>query len=290
MDDRTGAFEPYTLAADLLELREICAGFFERVAADDWARPTERRPEAWTLHETLAHLTATAAGLNQLITATLEDTPGPFAGRDLQRSDLKAYNREALDAFTPHSSTELVDLFLSELSAAARTAARLEEPALSAKVAIPFYHTDPTIAQTLAIQLVHPGIVHAAQVAVGQRAQPLWNYYRPGLMRRQLTRLFLNMALAYRPERAGDVHATISFTVNGKGGGSWHISVAPELARAYVGKAEKPNVALTFASAELFCKTLAVRTPIWRNIVLRRIRVSGDLRLAQRFSTFFAPT
>ncbi len=290
MEDRTGAFEPYTLAADLLELREIYAGFFERVAEDDWARPTERRPEAWTLHQTVAHLAATAIGLNQAITATLEGMPGPFAGRDLQRSELKAFNQEALDAIVEHTDAELVEMLLGALSEAARIAARTEEPVLSQPIAMPFYHSNPTIAQTLAVQLVHAGIVHGAQVAVGPRAQPIWTYYRPGFMRRQLTRLLLNMALTYWPERAGDLHATISFTVNGKGGGSWYLSVAPELARAYMGKADKPTVALTFASAELFCKVITYRTRIVRNLMLRRIRVNGDLGLAQRFTGYFTPT
>jgi hypothetical protein len=290
MDDRSGAFEPYTLAADLLEVREIYAGHFERFTADDWARPTERRPEAWTLHETVAHLAAVAIGLNQAIDATLEGTPGPLTGRNLQRSDLKTFNREALDALAPQTSADLVALLLDAMSAAARTAARLEASTLATPVEMPFYHTNPTIAQMLGIQLVHPGLVHGAQVAVGQRAQPIWNFYRPGLMRRQLTRFFMNMALVYWPERAGDLHATISFTVNGKGGGSWYISVAPELARAYMGKAEKSTVALTFASAELFCKALTYRTSLWRNVLLRRIRVSGDLGLARSFPRYFLPT
>lgn len=290
MDDRTGAFEAYTLAADLLELREIYAGYFERVAADDWARPTERRPEAWTLHHTVAHLAATATGLNQAIAAALAGAPGPLAERALQREDLKAYNQEALAALAGQSDAELVALFLGALAEAARIAARSEEAALAQQIDIPFYQTNPTIAQTLGIQLVHAGIIHAAQVAIGQRAQPIWNFYRPGLMRRQLTRFFTNMALVYWPERAGDLHATINFTVNGKGGGSWYVSLAPELARAYVGKADKPTLSLTFAGAELFCKMLTYRTSIWRNVLLRRIRVSGDLGLAQRFTGYFTPT
>lgn len=290
MDDRTGAFEPYTLAADLLELREMYAGYFERLSPEDWLRPTERRPAAWTLHQTVAHLVALASGLNQAIDAALAGVPGPLEGRDWQRGDLKAFNTESLEALTPHSSGELTALFLSALSDAARTAARLEEPLLGIPVPLPFYHTNPTIAQALAIQLVHAGIIHAAQVAVAPRAQPIWNFYRPGLMRRQLTRLFMNMALVYWPERAGDLHATVNVTVNGKGGGSWYLSMAPELARAYMGKAEKANAAITFASAELFCKMLTYRTSLWRNVLLRRIRVSGDLGLARRFPTFFAPT
>jgi hypothetical protein len=161
---------------------------------------------------------------------------------------------------------------------------------LSQRITMPFYHTPPTIAQALAIHLVHMGIAHAAQVVVNSKAQPIWNFYRPGLMRRQITRFFMNMALVYWSERAGDLHATISITINGKGGGSWYLSIAPELARSYVGKAEKPTAALTFASAELFCKALTFRTRLWRHILTGKIRARGDLNLASNFPQYFSPT
>ncbi|NTW97529.1 MAG: hypothetical protein HGB28_03155, partial [Oscillochloris sp.] len=95
-DDRIGAFAAYTIAADLLKLREIYAGYLMRITDDAWARRTERRACGWTLLETLAHLDAISGMFNTSVELALASQPIIVPGITT-RSDLRAANRAAID-------------------------------------------------------------------------------------------------------------------------------------------------------------------------------------------------
>ncbi len=288
LEDRIGAFTSYTLAADFLELREIYAGTFERTKEEDWGRRTDRRAEGWTRRQALAHVDAMAALYNQVIEAGLEGRPVSVPGME-QRADLKAVNQAAIEEHAERPVADLVDSFLGSLERAARLAASLEVEQLGRLVPVPFFGTPPTVAELFGGSLAHAGIVHGAQLALG-RARPIWIFYQPGMMRRQLTRFMHMLGLTYWPERGGELHATVGFNIEGQGGGSWFVRVGPEGGTGKIGVARTTDVSFWFASADLFCKVITYQAPVWRAIALRRLRVGGNLRLARRLPALFAPT
>lgn len=288
LEDRIGAFTSYTLAADFLELREIYTGTLERIEPAAWSRRTERRPAAWTLRQTLAHVTAVAETYNAAITAGLEGRPVEIPGFSTRR-DLKSANMAALAARTALGPEELSAAFLAALDEAARLVAPLEAEHLGRVVPVPFFDGLPTLAELFGCSLAHAGIVHGAQMTA-VRSRPIWIFFQPGLMRRQLTRFFHNLGLAYWPERGGDLHATIAFNVAGQGGGSWFVRARPEGGHGRIGVARTRDVSFDFASADLLCRVFTFQTRPWRAILTRGMRVSGNLRLAARLPQLFTPT
>lgn len=288
LEDRIGAFTSYTLAADFLELREIYTGTFERLKEEEWGRRTERRPEGWTRRQALAHVDAVAHTYNRAIEAGLEGRPVEIAGLT-ERSELKAANQAAIEARAATPVAELVASFLGALEEAARLVATLEAEGMGRLVPVPFFGTTPTVAELFGCSLAHAGIIHGAQLALA-RARPIWIYFQPGMMRRQITRFIHNFALAYWPERGGDLHATLGFNVAGQGGGSWLVRVGPGGGVGKIGLARTNDVTFSVAGADLFCQLMTYQTPVWRALALRQLRVSGNLRLARRLPELFKPT
>lgn len=288
LEDRIGAFTSYTLAADFLELREIYAGTFERMKEEEWGRRTERRPEGWTRRQALAHVDAVAHTYNRAIEAGLEGRPVEVAGM-AQRSDLKAANQAAIEARAELPVADLAASFLGALEGAARLAATLEADGMGRLVPVPFFGTTPTVAELFGCSLAHAGIIHGAQLALA-RSRPIWIYFQPGMMRRQITRFIHNFALAYWPERGGGLHATIGFNIAGQGGGSWFVRVGPGGGVGKIGLARTNDVTFTVAGSDLFCKLMTYQTSVWRPLALRQLRVSGNLRLARRLPELFRPT
>ncbi len=288
IEDRIGAFTAYTLAADLLELSTILTGTFERISEEAWGQRTDRRAEGWTRRETLAHVTAVASFYKMAIEHGLAGEPVHVDGME-RREDLKTFNRAVIDSYAETPVDELTNLCLSSLTDTARIVAPLGAESLGRQVAVPVFGAPPTIAELVGSSLAHMGIVHGAQLAIN-RAHPLWIYFRPGLMRRQITRFVHMFGLAYWPERGGELNATVAINIKGQGGGSWVIRVNPEGGRGRIGVARTIDVNYTFASADLFCQVLTYQTQIWRQLLLRRLRVSGNLGLARRLPAFFMPT
>ncbi|RRR69110.1 MAG: hypothetical protein EI684_16555 [Candidatus Viridilinea halotolerans] len=288
LEDRIGAFTAYTLASDLLELREIFAGSFERIKAEDWQRRTERRAEGWTRRQALAHVAAVTQAYNQVITAALAGESIVIPGLN-ERTDLKAFNQAAIEARAELPIEELVNSFLDALSDAARLVAPLSMEEMVRHVTLPHLSSAPTIGEIFGSALAHAGIIHGAQLAAA-RARPIWIYFQPGMMRRQITRFVHLLALNYWPERGGDLHATIAINIAGQGGGSWLIRVSPAGAHGKIGRARTNDVTFSFHNADLFCRLLTFQTQGWRPFLLRRLRIQGQLSLARRIPNFFMPT
>lgn len=286
LEDRIGAYTSYTLAADFLELREIFAGGFERIKEEDWARRVDRRSGAWTMRQALAHVEAAAHRFNAAITAGLEGRPVSIPGMD-QREDLNAVNQAAVEARADIPVPELCESFLGALEGAARLAAPLEAEHLGRLVEVPFYSSVPTVAELFGSSLAHAGILHGAQLATS-RSRPIWIFFQPGMMRRQLTRFFHMLGLAYLPQRGGDLHATFGFHAEGQGGGSWTVRISPQGGHGKIGVPRTADVSLFVRSTDLLCRLITYQTRPWRYFVTRQLRVTGNLRLARRLPELFA--
>ncbi|NJN16306.1 MAG: DinB family protein [Oscillochloris sp.] len=289
LEDRIGAFSPSILATDALELREILQGFFERIKPDAWLRRTERRPGGWTLHETVAHIEAVTGGYLYAVEAGLAGRSPEIPGLS-QRRDLANWNRAQIAARAEQEPQALCAAILEQLSLLARIAGSLTPDPLTRSVPTPMYGGDATIGELLGGALTHIGIVHGAQLAQGARSQPIWIWYRAGMMRRQLTRFFHLMGLAYWPERGGSLHATIAFSASGSGGGSWYVRVAPSGGYGRIGRVRTADLTLEFASVDLLCRAITLHVRPLRYLLLRQIKLRGNLRLATRFGRYFIPT
>jgi len=286
LEDRIGAFTAYTIASDFLELQEIYRGSFERVKDDDWNRRIERRAEPWTMREALAHTLTMTETYNQIIQSGLEGRPASIPGL-ARREDIPSFNEAALAANAERPIGELISAFLEALGAAARLCAPLGAESLGKQVAAPFFSRVPTVAELFGCSLANAGIVRGAHLAVS-RSRPVWIFFSPGMMRRQLTRFFHLLGLSYWPERGGELYAIIAINVKGQGGGSWHVRIGPEGGRGKIGRARTTDVTFTFASADLLCRLLTGQTRPWRHMVMGRMQVSGNLGLARRVPGLFA--
>lgn len=288
LEDRIGAFTAYTLANDFLELREIFAGSFERMKAEDWQRRSERRASGWTRRQALAHVTAVTEAYNGAISTALAGEPVVIAGLS-KRSDLKAFNEAEIEARAELSVEALCSAFLDALSAAASLVAPLNIEEMVRHVALPHLSSTPTIGEMFGSTLAHAGIIHGSQLAI-TRTRPIWIYFQPGMMRRQLTRFVHLLGLNYWPERGGDLHATIAINIAGQGGGSWLIRISPTGGQGKIGRARTNDVIFSFNSADLFCRIMTFQSSAWRPLLLRRLRIRGQLGLARRLPNFFMPT
>ncbi|WP_165774758.1 maleylpyruvate isomerase N-terminal domain-containing protein [Candidatus Viridilinea mediisalina] len=288
LEDRIGAFTAYTLANDFLELREIFAGSFERMKAEDWQRRSERRAQGWTRRQALAHVTAVTEAYNQAISTALAGEPVVIPGMS-ERSDLKAFNEAAIEARAELTVEALTTTFLDALSESASLVAPLSLKEMVHHVPLPHLSSVPTIGEMFGSSLAHAGIIHGAQLAL-TRARPIWIYFQPGMMRRQITRFVHLLGLNYWPERGGDLHATIAINIAGQGGGSWLIRISPSGGQGKIGRARTNDVTFSFNSADLFCRIMTFQSSAWRPLLLRRLRVAGQLGLARRVPHFFMPT
>lgn len=288
LEDRIGAYTPYTLAGDLLELREIFAGTLERISEADWDRRTDRRSQGWTRRESLAHVEAVADAFYQAIQAGIAGRVPEFPGFHA-RADLRAVNQAAIEARAEIPVADLSAKLLDTFTQTAGLAASLPPDLLGRIVPLPFYGRSPTVAELFGASLAHAGIIHGAQLTIN-RSRPIWIYFHPSMMRRQITRMVHLLGLSYWPERGGELRATLALHISGQGGGSWVVRVSPDGGYGKIGLARTNEVSYTFASANLFCRLLTFQTQPWRHLLTRKLQVSGQLGLAGRFPHYFSPT
>jgi len=283
------AFAAQALASDLEELSAHLVGFLAAVSPSDWARPTDRHPGAWTLREALAHVVAFADGLLRSLEGALAGDP--YAWPDLtSREDLPAVNARDIADRSHLGAKELVGNLTDTLDRTVGIAARLNPRQLKLSVKVAAYNRSLVVAELLGFQLVHPGIVHAAQLANGFGVKPLWVRYPPELMHRQLTRLFSIASHSYWPERGGDRVASINLIVGGPAGGRWFLSMNPDGGSSGEGRAEHQALTVRAANAAALCRAFTFQVSPLRAALTGQMLAWGDLRLLLRMPHLFAPT
>ncbi|MGH2768258.1 MAG: hypothetical protein ACRDIF_04795, partial [Actinomycetota bacterium] len=161
---------------------------------------------------------------------------------------------------------------------------------LAMSLVIPAYNRPLTVAELVGAQLAHAGIVHAAQLTNGAGARPLWTSYEPEPMRRQITRAFNLISHAYLPERGGDLYASVNFTVSGKGGGRWYLTLAPDGGASGEGRVRRPPLTIWVRSPHALCSILTSQISVGRAVATGKAMAWGDLRLAFRLPHLFLGT
>lgn len=286
---RPDPFAPATLAADLLELRTVYAYFLDGLRAEDWQRRTGSRAKDWTVGETLAHLDAALACYRSAVEAVLAGRPAEVPGAS-RREDLSRWNQAAITARSGLRPTELCAQLLKGMDDLARVAGAMSVEESWRTAMLPFFNTPMRACDMIGSQLVHSGIVHAAQIVHGTRSAPLWRTLRPTTLQRLLTHFFRVSGSIYWPERGGNLRATIAFVIGGPHGGAWHVEIGPAGGIGLTGPVERADLTFWLRNPDSACRIFTFDLDLPRALLGRHLRLNGDLGLAARFPVLFTPT
>lgn len=276
--------------SDLFILARLLSTFLEDVRPGAWQQRGKRVPGSeWTLHQTVAHLAAASGFYHSVLQlALIHETPVTPGFQ--QRRDLPAVNQREIQKRQHMQPAELIAALNQALVNTAEIAQQLTPEQLSWTVTVPVFNRPLTIAELIEMQVVHPGIVHAAQLARPAGRGPLWQEYEDALFHRMLTRFFRLMSLIYWPERGGDLRTALQFVVAGPAGGEWYLSVSPEHCWSAEGRESEPQMTLWAANADTLCQVFTRQLKPARALLFRKISIKGDVRLALKLDSLFSPT
>ena len=268
--------------------------FFEKALivkmAEKQQEPRRKKEsKEWNFHQTLAHVTAAAEIYQQALEATLNKSV--FAYPHMQkRIDLPALNEHEIAARHHLTTQELAQNLLKIFECMAQMAGTLTPDMLAQHVTIPIFNRSITVAELLDMQIVHPGVLHAAQLSNAVGMMPLWVQYTSEFMHRQITRFFQVMALVYWPERGGDLQASINFIVAGPGGGRWSVALCPS--GGYCSEQSVQHAALTIwmRNTHALCQFMTNQESALSALCKGKLLIWGDVRLGWKLSWLFSPT
>jgi hypothetical protein len=286
LDSPSRAFAPDLLAADLEELQAVLDRFFARVGNAQWEQRTERHNRGWTLRETLAHVTAIAEIFDLGIERTMHGLPFDHPVFSAS-ADLIDINKTLIAERINIPPGVLVNTLIDALQRTAQRARNMPPDMWECTVDLRVYNRPMPLAHLIASQLSHAGIVHAAQLANGIGAEPLWREYTPALLDRQLTRFFTQMSYAYRPERANGLRGPVEFVAGGQNRGSWYLMLGAQHAEPVEGHASKPLFSLRLRSSDALCRLMTGQIQPVPGVLMGQIVPIGNVPLMLRFSRYF---
>jgi hypothetical protein len=270
-------------------LAEFCdAVLTSKIADEQQASVRRKESKEWTFHQTLAHVTAAAEFYQQALEITLSGTT--FSPQMQKRTDLPAINDHEIAArqhLTRHALTQ--DL-LRAFKQTAQRVQTLTPEALTQQVNVPLFNRPLTIAEILDMQLVHPGVLHAAQLTNGVGMKPLWVHCTSELMHHQITRLFQTMALVYWPERGGDLQASINFIIGGQGGGRWSLTIQPSGGSYSEHTVRHAALTIWARNTHALCQFVTNQESALSALWKGKLLIWGDMRLGLKLSWLFSPT
>jgi len=101
-----------------------------------------------------------------------------------------------------------------------------------------------------------------------------------------IKQLIFNHEKAFRPDAAEGVEAVIQYRLTGEEGGDYIINIQEGLCTVAEGIAEEPNVTLT-SDAHDFADVLMGRANGMQYFMMGKLKLSGDLNLAMKLTSFF---
>jgi hypothetical protein len=185
---------------------------------------------------------------------------------------------------------KLVQTLLDVFDHLAQRCVAMTPRELLLRIDVPVYNSPMSIAEVIGSQLIHPTMVHAAQLANGAVLKPLWVSYTPELMQRQLTRAFYLLPYIYWPERGGKLRAHINYIIGGPGGGRWSLMISPGGASVREGTARWARLNLWLGHPQTFCRVMTGQTTLLREMLAGQALAWGDLGLGTRLTSLFSPT
>lgn len=281
------AFEAESLASDLRQVHDIYSAFFCELTVADWKHPEPGANGEWNLREVVAHLGALTELGQESVEAALrgEEMVIPGLTSRFQFSD---FNRRKIDERLDLAPEDLSRLFLEALSRSIETATNVNDEEMDCTVALPIYNRPVRVRELLGIQVMHPGLTHAAQVAESTGAGPLWTRLTVEARRRTITRVVRALSLLYRKDLGGDLRAAIAFDIGNEGGGAWHLLLSPQETWSASGVLSNPDLTLSFGDASHFCHMFTGRLNLLGALLRGHFRPRGNLRLFLRFRSLFS--
>jgi putative sterol carrier protein len=101
-----------------------------------------------------------------------------------------------------------------------------------------------------------------------------------------MKQLVENHPKAFQPELAEGVDAVIQYALTGEEGGNYIITIKDGVCTTAEGLAENPNMTLT-ADAQDFKDVLLGKANGMNYFMMGRLKLSGDLNLAMKLTSFF---
>ena len=98
--------------------------------------------------------------------------------------------------------------------------------------------------------------------------------------------LVFNHEKAFLPEKAVGVNATIQYKLTGEQAGNYIIQISDGKCEVKEGEAEDPTMTLT-ADGEYFSDVLLGKEDGMKGFMMGKIKLSGDLNLAMKLTSFF---
>jgi putative sterol carrier protein len=98
--------------------------------------------------------------------------------------------------------------------------------------------------------------------------------------------LVRNHEKAFKPEVAEGVDAVIQYRLTGEEGGDWIVTIRDSKCTVAQGLAENPKMTMT-ADAKDFKDVLTGKANGMQYFMQGRLKLSGDLNLAMKLTTFF---
>jgi putative sterol carrier protein len=98
--------------------------------------------------------------------------------------------------------------------------------------------------------------------------------------------LIANHPKAFQPDKAEGVNAVIQYVLTGEEGGNYIIIIQDGVCTTTEGLAEAPNMTLT-AEANDFRNVLLGKANGMQYFMLGKLKLSGDLNLAMKLTSFF---
>jgi hypothetical protein len=279
------AFLAPSLIADLTELQQILPRFFAPLSTANPQQGTERGGSGWTLHQTVAHVSSVAEFYYLALDDTLNGKTFVYPGLE-KRTDLRPMNDRAIAERSSIPMASLIQTLTEKIDQTAKYASALTADQLALPVTICAYNRPLTIAEVIAAQLSHLGVVHAAQLANGMGVAPLWVHYSPEFMQRQITRFFNIMSHAYWPEHGGTLTTTINFRV-GLRGQSWYVTMAPDGGATGEGTVGNASLTVWTPTLSALCSLMTVQYPIWEAVIKGQLLAWGNVPLAFRLGYLF---
>ncbi|PZW22915.1 DinB family protein [Thermosporothrix hazakensis] len=269
---REPAFFPEILLADLERLQNDLIDFFATITPRSWVhRPSK---EGWTLFDALVHV-STAAELY------LEALEKALTGEPLSEGnvELPVPVQSDVDGAQVTMPQLLLHSFLSALQRTAAIIPHLRAEEFLQSAPLHFAGRFPVVAELLALQIIHPALLHTALLSKAIGAKPLWNEYPSDYLQRNILRLFAIMPVVYRRELFPDVQGGVNWHIGGPAGGHWFL-LFDEQARVGKGSLAHPALSLWFPGAHAFLLYITAQISMRRALATGKMMVWGNLRTA----------